>query len=93
MSPSIDKTEQIVIAILEMLLVIARNSRKIRKQLDKKTKPIKTKQTNQKPTLQQSNGLFNTTVSSRPVTGATDFKQTISFGRTSNSRGHRQPRP
>ena len=43
MRPSIDKTEQIVIAILEMLLVIARNSRKIRKQLDKKTKPIKTK--------------------------------------------------
>ncbi len=97
MSPSIDKTEQIVIAILEILLVIARNSRKIRKQLDKKTKPIKTKtdesETNTKPTLQQSNGLFNTTVSSRPVTGATDFKQTISFGRTSNSRGHRQPRP
>ena len=43
MSPSIDKTEQIVIAILEILLVIARNSRKIRKQLDRKAKPIRTK--------------------------------------------------
>ncbi len=40
---SIDKTEQIVIAVLEILLVVARNSRKIRKQLDKKTKPLKTK--------------------------------------------------
>lgn len=38
---SIDKTEQIVIAILEILLVVARNCRKIRKQLDKKAKPIK----------------------------------------------------
>lgn len=38
---SIDKTEQIVIAVLEILLVVARNSRKIRKQLDKKTKPLK----------------------------------------------------
>jgi len=38
---SIDKTEQIVIAVLEILLVVARNSRKIRKQLDKKAKPIK----------------------------------------------------
>lgn len=38
---SIDKTEQIVIAVLEILLVVARNNRKIRKQLDKKAKPIK----------------------------------------------------
>lgn len=45
---SIDKTEQIVIAILEILLVVARNSRKIRKQLDKKAKPIK-KQTELEP--------------------------------------------
>lgn len=41
MSSPIDKTEQIVIAVLEILLVLARNSRKIRKQLDKKAKPIK----------------------------------------------------
>ena len=42
---SIDKTEQIVIAILEILLVVARSSRKIRKQLDKKAKPIKKQST------------------------------------------------
>ena len=45
MTSTIDKTEQIVIAVLEILLVVARNSRKIRKQLDKKAKPIKRQST------------------------------------------------
>ena len=48
---SIDKTEQIVIAVLEILLVVARNSRKIRKQLDKKTKPLKSKKELETQTL------------------------------------------
>lgn len=38
---NVDKWETIAIAVLEMVLIIVKNGRKIRKQLDKKAKPIK----------------------------------------------------